>query len=127
MVYKTKCKKIKKNNITFLVFRNVYIFLPLFCVKKNGVSMYIFFKQTEMTKYKWTELFTRLSEKANLSKQYAQRTVFANAPCRSCLCRRRTSMLASYRGSVEWRMHYTVALGYCLNRCALSESIQCIY
>ena len=32
-------------------------------------------------------------------------------------------MLASYRGSDEWTMHCTVALGYCLNRCALSESI----
>jgi len=63
-----------------------------------------------------------LSEKANLYKQYAQRTVFANAPCLSRLCRRRTSKLASYRGYVEWTMHRTVALGYCLNRCALSES-----
>jgi len=79
------------------------------------------FKQTEMTKHRLSELFTRLSEKANLSKQYAQRTVFASAPYLSRLCRRHTSMLASYRGSVEWTMHYTVALGYCLNRCALSE------
>jgi len=36
---------------------------------------YFFFKQTEMTKYRLTELFARLSEKANLFKQYAQRTV----------------------------------------------------
>jgi len=76
-----------------------------------------------MTKYRSTELFARLSEKANLFKQYAQRTVFASAPCLSRLCRRRTSMLASYRGLVEWTMHCTVALGYCLDRCALFESI----
>jgi len=63
-----------------------------------------------------------LSEKANLFKQYAQRTVRSNAPCLSRLCRRRTSELASYRGYVEWTMHCTVALGYCLYRCALSES-----
>jgi len=65
--------------------------------------------------------FGSRSESAYLSKQYAQRAVFANARYLSRLCRRRTSMLASYRGSVEWTMHYTVALGYCLNRCALSE------
>jgi len=51
-----------------------------------------------MTEHRLSELFTRLSEKANLSKQYAQRTVFANAPYLSRLCRRHTSMLASYRG-----------------------------
>jgi len=62
-----------------------------------------------MTKYEWAELFAPLSEKANLFKQYAQRTVFANAQSVERLCRRRTSMLASYRGSVEWAMHCTVA------------------
>ena len=67
-------------------------------------------------------LFTLLSEKANLYKQYAQRTVRSNATALQRLCRRRTSMLASYRGLVEWTMHRTVALGYCLYRCALSES-----
>ena len=54
-------------------------------------------------------LFTLLSEKANLFKQYAQRTVRSNAPCLQRLCRRRTSMLASYRGLVEWTMHCTAA------------------
>jgi len=75
-----------------------------------------------MTEFGLPEIFTRLSEKANLFKQYAQRTVSTNTTYLLRLCRRRTSKLASAGGICELAALYTVALGYCLNRFALSES-----
>jgi hypothetical protein len=76
-----------------------------------------------MTKYRLAKLFMRLSEKANLSKQYAQRTVFANVPDIPYICRRYTSKLASCGGSGVWATLCTVALGYCLHCYARSASL----